>query len=138
MMRRFITIGFLLVFAAYAEKPIRPLVSSPLAHAIRTQEDIDLAAVTDFEWDTVYIFPPYTPANDVKKKVGRLVPSSIEASDSVVLLVFLHRGQIVRFADFERRIGDFSAASGAEGIPRSVAKFRKFVTADGRVLLKNA
>lgn len=137
-MRRFLTVGFLLVFVGCAEKPIRPLVSSPLAHAVRTQEIIDLAAVTDFDWDTVYIFPPYTPASEVKKKVGRFVPSSIEASDSVVLLVFLHRGRVVRFADFERQIGDLSSASGTDGIPRSKAKFRKFVAADGRVMLENA
>jgi hypothetical protein len=86
----------------------------PLADAVersaRTGEPFRLESVTDFEWDRMYAFPPYTPADEIRRGLGiewaDAGDSSIGTSDVVTLLVFMRDRQVVRAFDHGIEGGD--------------------------------
>ena len=64
----------------------------------RAESIIDLSKITTFSWDTLYIFPPYTPSDTLDRTLGEkwLGPTNIEDSDGIVLLVFTDNGKVVQ------------------------------------------
>ena len=50
-------------------------------------------SVTDFTWDALFIFGPYTPVSEIEKALGFSWPpakkSGIESNDTFCLLVFI-------------------------------------------------
>lgn len=54
-----------------------------------------LNSVTDFSWDTVHLFPEYTPRERIEQVVGRPVIEGNEVS-SGGLLIFEDGGEIVK------------------------------------------
>lgn len=41
-----------------------------LKEEVNTNVEIDLKALTDFDWDECFVFPPYSPSAQVYEKVG--------------------------------------------------------------------
>ncbi len=72
---------------------------------------IDIGSVTDFKWDRLFIFGPYTSTNTINSALGYQWPEAsrtgLEMSDTFNLLVFERNGQVVeyfkvpRFTDFD-------------------------------------
>jgi hypothetical protein len=60
---------------------------------------IVLSDFTDFDWDHVYAFPPYTGPNDVSAVLGEKLPITKEIryglNDGDVLVVFTHDDKVV-------------------------------------------
>jgi hypothetical protein len=67
---------------------------------------LDLQTLTDFEWDALYLFGPYTPLDKISKILGTKYrgPNSIEYSDGINLLVFMKNGEVVQYAEIGRSI----------------------------------
>lgn len=93
---------------------------------------IQLADFTDFEWDAVHIFSPYTLPDAVDRSLGfewtRTVRTSISQNDSVSLLVFVHDGRVVRWIEMPRAPIDFSTV--AVGSPYTAEEARFFFPDD--------
>jgi hypothetical protein len=72
---------------------------------------VDLRAISDFSWDTLYIFTPYTPIETVRDALGFDWPKAAEIEinkrDDINLLVFVSRGEVVQFLEYPRSRGDF-------------------------------
>ncbi|YCA42371.1 hypothetical protein M1E11_16305 [Bacillus sp. JZ8] len=71
---------------------------------------VNIASLTDFQWDKAYVFPPYTPLKVMRDELG--VQSYKEWSglgfrDDINLLVFLHGVQIVHYAEMNIKDGYF-------------------------------
>ena len=75
---------------------------------------VELAKLTEFAWDELFLFGPYEPESDICRKI-KLSPndckSTIEATstdDGAMLLVFRRNGAIVHNEVHIRWHGDFS------------------------------
>ncbi|MCR8644436.1 hypothetical protein NV379_17415 [Paenibacillus sp. N1-5-1-14] len=82
---------------------------SQFVSEINVGQEFELKSLTDFEWDKVYIVPPYgdlSVLNDVKG-IDR-IQSSIKTSDSISLLIFVKGDTLTRFAEVPRNQGDFA------------------------------
>ena len=88
-----------------------------------TADAFGMAEVTDFEWDTLYIFGPYTTWREMEERVGtawyesyaeylmRRTPFGKYSldDDSLQKLVFVREGRVVLDATVRRGIIDFTA-----------------------------
>ena len=72
--------------------------------------EIRLKDLTDFTWDRVHIFNPYTPTEKIDKDLGYVWQSaghtSIYTLDAIILLVFTNKGKVVFYVDLPRYPGD--------------------------------
>jgi len=88
---------------------------------------VDLAALTDFAWDRVHFFPPRTPLAQVTEELGfdwPLAPDmGLDEREHVVLLVFVHAGEVVHFLPFRRYDGDFAGPFPSTGYAPEDAVF---------------
>ena len=108
---------------------LEPSWASSLQKAIKKnpEQAISLADHAQFDWDTVYIFGPYTDRGLVDKELGAgtwaELGTEIELSDNVVLFVFREGQEVVENHDFRRSHGDFTTCLAAAGLTRQAARF---------------
>jgi hypothetical protein len=72
--------------------------------------NVNIASVTDFQWDKAYVFPPYTPVEVMRDELGVQSYkdwSGLGFRDDINLLVFLHGDQIAHYAEIDRAFGEF-------------------------------
>jgi len=88
---------------------------------------IDLAKLSGFEWDRLFIYAPYTPASTIEKELRLVDPVvrdiGIDARDDVSLLVFMRFDQVAKAVAYPRGKGDFSMAGAENPIPRQRSRF---------------
>ena len=76
----------------------------------------DLATLTDAEWDTLYVFGPYTTKEKIDETLGKAWKytqyTSIDIDDSITLLLFTKDQDVVAFTELSRGIADFAYLSG--------------------------
>lgn len=67
---------------------------------------IDISSITDFSWDRLYIFEPYTSPTWLDAALGSSwrtnCSTRIEYSDGVTLLLFMKNGKVMHCADYPR------------------------------------
>ncbi|UCG52665.1 MAG: hypothetical protein JSW58_03700 [Candidatus Latescibacterota bacterium] len=72
----------------------------------------DVRGVMPFGWETFYVFPPYTPIEDVEKALGfgwgTAKKTRIHERDDIVLLVFVAGRTVHEYIEQPRAKGDFS------------------------------
>lgn len=90
--------------------------------------NINLSKVTDFHWDKVYVFKPYTSLLELDRKVGRswrsVCVTQIETLEGYTLLMFTQDGEVVRCLEYPTSQYDFSTlAQYPTGIPIQEAVF---------------
>jgi hypothetical protein len=121
MVNRYIRIWLLLSFALHACNNSAPK-NTLFAQHFKENVDVLLAnekdsvlhigELTSFEWDSLYIFRPYTPLNEINEKMGFKWTDSratqINQSDDFNLLLFIKNNQVVNFVELPRNYGDFS------------------------------
>lgn len=104
---------------------------------------IQMDTVTNFEWDHLYVFPPYTSMESIQSVPGfqwiglHEYKTGIEMSDSINLLVFIKGGRVVDYIDFPRGQGDFAEVSKSDGFTPKEAVFDIEKT-DGLLTLKRS
>ena len=142
---RILAIGMALLASACSL--IDDRVSAAIGTAIRSEQvrEVRIAALTDFEWDKLYVFDPYAPRVHVCKTLGveagqceRVVPFE-SMDDGTMSLAFVSGTQVVRYVRHSRLNGDFAAGVNGQPIPVSEAVFKVVpsgVTQDGRPWLK--
>jgi hypothetical protein len=95
---------------------------------------IKLAELTDFEWEKVFVFGPYTPDSTIEQSLGfpwsDAHKFSLSSSDSFWLIVFTLNKQVVRVEQMSRRSTSFSTNTLNRGFSPSEAVF----TISGRTL----
>ncbi|WP_309122607.1 hypothetical protein [Paenibacillus sp.] len=121
-----------------------------LAEAASGGDVLDMAAVASFDWDRMYMFPPYTTRDRMEETVGTkwtppvsyvgyLIYRSelgkyVLPDDSVHKLVFVRGGDVVLDVTLDRSV-DFSSSRGL--VLRNEARYALERTADGRVVARN-
>jgi hypothetical protein len=92
-----------------------------------TNLTVSISSITDFQWDTLFIFGPYTSVDAIHAKLGykwsEAAQTQIEWSDRFNLLVFTKDGKVVRYFKLPRGIGDFPDSTGGRVFPRGQDEF---------------
>lgn len=128
----FLLIGIVLFLSGCSDllNPSGP-VSKSIGHEIRQKgiRLIDIAKLTSFEWDELYLFGPYALSEDMCKQLGiahqecksKLTASSTD--DNEMVLVFRNKGQIVHVEKHSRFYGDFTPLNFTQPLTPSNAIF---------------
>jgi hypothetical protein len=97
-----------------------------------TRRPLALKEPTDFAWDKVYVFAPYTPPEAIRKDLGfawaEAGRTGIDSRDDVTLLVFVKNQRVVRSLAFPRNRGDWAMIENHAGFTPAQAVFK--VTAE--------
>ncbi|WP_310487435.1 hypothetical protein [Chamaesiphon sp. VAR_69_metabat_338] len=109
------------------------------------KKEVRIAEITDFVWDKMYIFAPYTAPAQVDRALGfewqEYKSLGIESKDTDDLLVFVaHKmgdGRVVKFTKCQRSFGNFrfSQATNGYGYSPVQAVFAVSVKAQNKLLL---
>jgi hypothetical protein len=83
---------------------------------------IEMDKLTDFEWDKLYLFGPYTPSSHIEDTLGFKWRKK-EVPEGVTLLIFTLDSRVVATVEHPRNFGDFSYLSTDTGFTPSQAKF---------------
>ena len=88
---------------------------------------VNLSEVTDFTWQRLHVFPPYTPVERIHRALGFRWPNdsqtNIEMLDDFTLLVFTTQREVVRFVEHPRNAGDFAYVHREGGYTPETAVF---------------
>lgn len=70
-----------------------------------------LDTLTNFSWDTLIVFPPYSQVADIEEKtsidLSEIEATNIESIDSFNVLAFIKGGQLINYVELPRDKGDF-------------------------------
>lgn len=93
----------------------------------KDQTPFNIKSLTDFDWDHLYIFTPYTPFTFIKETIGeeadKLKKVNMDTREEINLLVFMNNGKIESYLEFPRRKGDFDKINRPEGFNPESASF---------------
>ncbi|MCX7748628.1 MAG: hypothetical protein N2645_17350 [Clostridia bacterium] len=106
---------FIIKNTSYSTNDIseNPEFSRKLAQLIESKkpgERINMKDICDFDWDTLYIYFPYSNPEKASKKEytwNKSIKTTIETSDGINLLVFTLNKKVVAYINFPRDKGDF-------------------------------
>jgi hypothetical protein len=97
-----------------------------------TRKPLKLSETTDFAWDKVHVFAPYTPPEAIQKDLGfawaEAGRTGIDSRDGITLLVFVKNKRVVRSLAFPRNRGDWAMIENHAGFTPAQAVFK--VTAE--------
>lgn len=75
-------------------------------------EYLDVRRVMPFGWEKFFVFPPYTPVDDIEKALGfgwrTANKTKIEERDDITLLIFVKSRTVQEYVEHPRSKGDFS------------------------------
>ena len=96
---------------AKSDRFIKSFERSAQAAVGSTNPVLTISSVTEFQWDKLFIFGPYTPEKKIHEQLGynwaEAEKTHIDSSDTFHLLVFVNNGKVVRYFKLPRTIGDF-------------------------------
>jgi hypothetical protein len=143
MMRRIVIIIFGLCFVIGLTGWLRARSSSP-SNALWEQVQrgpgvvVDFAELFPFAWDRVYVFNPYTPAEEITKRLGfswsGATKTAISESKGLTLVVFVRDRDVVHSFEHSRGRGDMVALGNEiKGFARDQAKFEVLRDAESQL-----
>jgi hypothetical protein len=110
-----LALATLLALSACADSGLDERITSTVDEASGTQ--LRMSDLTDFAWEKLYVFPPYTSQKRIDRALGFewSDPSGISVKDTITLLVFVDDGEVVSYVAPLRAEADFADLS--EGSP---------------------
>lgn len=79
-----------------------------IVETVEKSNEIDFAKITNFEWDTMYVFTPYSNPKEILKKDGISTYNSnfsIEVIDTINMIGFIKSNKLVAFVELPRKYG---------------------------------
>lgn len=111
MKKKYVVVGFMLSFlcslvfiAVNRLNKIEEDVSlkNAIIKTIEKSNEIDFSKITDFEWDKMYIFTPYSSPKDILSEDGISTRNSqfnIEYLDTINMIGFIKSDKLVAFVE---------------------------------------
>jgi hypothetical protein len=124
-------IAIVFAFTGCAGDMARGFRTPDLREAIARNDTIVLSKFTDFAWDKVYIFAPYTPEDIIKSEIGESIPFPHSEDEGHCLLAFSEKGKVVAWLEVQRSDADFADLHRVGGYSPQEAVFLVKKTADG-------
>jgi len=73
---------------------------------------VKIRSLTNFQWDKMYVFTPYTPIAEINRTLGfeweDAASTGIDRRDDINLIVFVNSGKVVTLIAHPRIHGEFS------------------------------
>ncbi|MCX8156490.1 MAG: hypothetical protein N3J91_08605 [Verrucomicrobiae bacterium] len=114
---------------------VRAIERSALAATATTNPIVAVSAVTDFAWDKLFIFSPYTPVDKIHAQLGfkwsEAEKTHIDSSDTFYLLVFVKSNKVVRHVKLPRTLGDFQGLESQNAFAYGSDTFKVLSTGAG-------
>ena len=96
---------------------------------------VRMAALTDFPWEKLHVFSPYSTRDHIEAELGFAWPDAdgtgIRDNEGIALLVFVKSGAVVRYVAHPRNKGDFTGLRDPGGLSVSEAVFVVTLRFDG-------
>lgn len=74
--------------------------------------ELNIADLTPFKWDELYIFKPYTSIVEINESLGfeweKSKKTAINYADGFNLLIFIEKSKVIHYINWPRNKGDFS------------------------------
>jgi len=117
--RRRVIINFLvLIFLVIScKKPIQSNNEFPFENIVEkldkvlADKQIDIAKLTPFDWEQLYIFKPYTPISIIDSKLGYIWSGAektfINQEEEFDLLIFTENDKVINYIKWPINKGDF-------------------------------
>jgi len=90
-------------------------------------ELVNIAALTSFGWERLFVFPPYTSPEQIRSGLGHswvfASLTGIQNSEGHCLLVFTKSDRVVQHCMFQRKHGDFTSADARLSMVKDNAVF---------------
>jgi hypothetical protein len=91
-------------------------VSTAIATQVQQNKmPIKIADLTDFKWEKLHVFTPYTPQKSVDRALGfhwqDYQSTGLIASDQFCLLVFVANGKVIKVSEYPVNKGTFAPKS---------------------------
>lgn len=83
-----------------------------IIETVKHSESIDFPKIANFEWDTMYIFTPYSKPEDILNVDGVKNYNSnfrIEFLDSINMIAFVKSNKLVSYVELPRNYGDITS-----------------------------
>lgn len=76
---------------------------------VENNQYFDFSFINMFDWDEVYIVPPYTSRQKISDTIGLKFnyPITVHSTDVVNLLIFLNDNKVITYDEVPRHIVDF-------------------------------
>lgn len=117
MKKKYVVIGFILLFLCSlvfwginkSNKTKEDVaLKNVIIETVEKSNEIDFAKITNFEWDKMYIFTPYSIPKDILNNDGISTRNSkfnIEVLDSINMIGFVKSDKLVAFVELPRNYG---------------------------------
>lgn len=104
------------------------------ARGLKVGEILRMELINNGKWDRMFLFPPYTPIQDIEAALKSKAPSSVIESriserDDANLLIFMNGSEVQIVVAVIRSAVDFSIPS-TQPLAREHALFRKPISGD--------
>ena len=105
------------------------LVRAVRMYNIGYASQIKVQTLTDFEWELLHIFGPYSTRESVERALGfewigaRFLSSALRNDETACLLVFVLKGEVVHGVEIERYLADFAGLASGSPYPPQAAHF---------------
>ncbi len=87
---------------------IKAIERSAQSASTSTNPLVTISALTDYKWDKLFIFNPYTPVEKIHAQLGykwaEAKRTDIDSSETFSLLVFVKDGKVVHYFKLPRTI----------------------------------
>ena len=99
---------------------------------------VDFVQIIEFDWDTMFVFGPYTTEEKINDTIGQewqfAKQTSIDENDSITLIIFTKVQKVTTFMEVSRSVADFASLSGevysSDNVCFSVDEEGKVISAD--------
>ena len=117
MKKKYVAISFILLllgsivlFEINKSKVIKEDIAlkNVIVETVQKSNVIDFAKITNFEWDTMYVFTPYSNPKDILEKDNISTYNSsfiIEHSDTINMIGFVKSNKLVGFVELPQIYG---------------------------------
>lgn len=118
MKKKYVAIGFILILLGIIlllwgnkSNEIKEDVAlkNIIIETVKKSNKIDFDKITNFEWDAMYVFTPYSNPKDILKEDNISTYTSsfiIERSDTINMIGFVNSNKLVEFVDLPRIYGE--------------------------------
>lgn len=125
MKKKYFTIGFIIILLLLSSTVLLGINNSYvikedvalrnlIIETVQRSNEIDITELTNFEWDTMYIFTPYTNPKDILEEENITAYHSkfnIEINDTINMIGFVKANKLVEFVELPRIYGGMDLAS---------------------------
>lgn len=148
MKKKYFIIGFTVVFLVSIvllgikkSKVIKEDVAlrKIIIETVKKSNEINFAKITNFQWDTMYVFTPYLQPKDILEEDNISTYNSdfnIEYLDSINMIGFVNSIKLVGFVELPRIYGEFDLTNDIK-FSKEETKFNILQGKEGIIFQKN-